>query len=110
MTLSAIGGVIAASVRGTRAIEQRLALAGTADTLFAALPDRRSLAPGSQTGELAGHFWRIDAVPLDAASPDAPQPGAASRWMPLAINVRVRSPDGSSIVITTVRLAQRPPG
>jgi general secretion pathway protein I len=106
MTLSAIGGVIATTVRGTRAIEQRLALAGTADTLFAALPDRRSLAAGSQSGELAGHRWRIDAAPLNAA-----QLGAlASRWMPLAINMRVRSPDGSTIVITTVRLAQRPPG
>lgn len=105
MTLSAIGGVIATTVRGTRAIEQRLALAGTADTLFAALPDRRSLTPESQTGELAGHLWRIDAAPLNAA-----QPGLASRWMPLAINMRVRSPDGSTIVITTVRLAQRPPG
>ena len=106
MSLSAIGAVIATTVRGTRAIEQRLALAGAADTLVAALPDRRSLAPGSQSGELAGYRWRIDAAPLDAA-----QPGPVlSRWMPLAVNVSVRAPDGSGLVVTTVRLAQRPPG
>lgn len=106
MTLSAIGGVIASTVRGTRAIEQRLALAGVAGTLLAALPERRSLTPGSQSGELAGHPWRIDAAPLVAAQPET----VASRWVPLAVNVRVRAPDGSSLMITTVRLAQRPGG
>ena len=101
--LSSIGAVIATTVKGTRSIDQRLALAGAAETLLAALPARGLLKPGRQSGEMAGHRWRIDVAPMNvvAASP-------ASPFVPLAINMRMQAPGGGpAIQVTTVRLVPR---
>ncbi|WP_291689037.1 prepilin-type N-terminal cleavage/methylation domain-containing protein, partial [Bradyrhizobium sp.] len=65
--LSSIGAVVATSVKGTRSIDQRLALTGAAETLLAELPARNLLKPGRQSGELAGHRWRIDVAPMNAS-------------------------------------------
>jgi general secretion pathway protein I len=103
--LSSIGAVIATTVKGTRSIDQRLALAGAAETLLAALPARDLLKPGRQSGELVGHRWRIDVAPLNVADPgDAPQ---TRRFVPLAVNMRMQAPGGPAIQITTVRLVPK---
>ncbi len=68
--LGTIGSVIATTVKGTRSIDQRLALSGTAETLLAALPVRSLLKPGRQSGETAGHRWRIDVSPVKAGGQD----------------------------------------
>jgi general secretion pathway protein I len=101
--LSSIGAVIGTTVRGTRAIDQRLALSGAAETLLAALPPRDALKPGRQSGELAGHRWRIDVAPINAAAPDLPQ----ARFVPLAVNMRMQAPGGAAIQVTTVRLVPK---
>ena len=98
--LTSIGMVIGTTVRGTRAIDQRLALSGAAETVLANLPARNALKPGRQTGQLAGHRWRIDVAPVNAAAADAP-PG---RFVPLAINMRMQGPGGAAFQVTTVRL------
>jgi general secretion pathway protein I len=104
--LSSIGAVIATTVKGTRAIGQRLALGGTAETLLAALPARTLLTPGRQSGETAGHRWRIDVSPMNVAvASDAPQTG---RFTPLAVSIRLQAPGGSGMQITTVRLVPKP--
>ena len=51
--LSSIGAVIGVTVKGTRAIDQRLALTGAAETVFAALPDRKALKPGRQSATVS---------------------------------------------------------
>jgi general secretion pathway protein I len=103
--LSSIASVIATAVKGTRSIDQRLALTGAAETLLAELPARDLLKPGRQSGELAGHRWRIDVSPLNsAAAGDAPQ---NRRFVPLAVNMRLQAPDGPAIQFTTVRLVPR---
>jgi general secretion pathway protein I len=103
--LSSIGAVIATTVKGTRAIGQRLALAGTAETLLAALPARTLLTPGRQSGETAGHRWRIDVSPMNVAvASDAHQTG---RFTPLAVNIRLQATGGSGMQITTVRLVPK---
>jgi general secretion pathway protein I len=103
--LSSIGAVIATTVKGTRSIDQRLALTGAAETLLAALPARNLLKPGRQSGELAGHRWRIDVFPLNAAVPDdAPQ---TQRFVPLAVNMRMQAPGGPAMQMTTVRLVPK---
>ena len=103
--LSSIGAVIATSVKGTRVIDQRLALTGAAETLLAELPARNLLKPGRQSGELAGHRWRIDVSPMDtSAADDAPQ---NPRFVPLAITMRLQAPDGPAIQLTTVRLVPK---
>jgi general secretion pathway protein I len=91
-------------VKGTRAIDQRLTLAGTAETLLADLPPRAVLKPGRQSGELAGSRWRVDIAPMNVAggNPDT------DRFVPLAVNLRLQRPDGSAIQITTVKLVPRP--
>ena len=103
--LSSIGAVIATTVKGTRSIDQRLALTGAAESLLAALPARNLLKPGRQTGEIAGHRWRIDVSPMDAADAgDAPQ---NPRFIALAVNMRLQAPDGPAIQLTTVRLVPK---
>jgi len=100
--LSSIGSVIGTAVRGTRTIDQRLALGGAAETVLASLPPRNALTPGRQSGELAGHRWRIDVAPLNAAAPD-PQ----IRFVPLVVNMRMQGPGGAAIQVTTVRLVPK---
>jgi general secretion pathway protein I len=101
--LSSIGAVIGTTVKGTKSIDQRLALTGAAETVFAALPPRNALKPGRQSGELAGHRWRVDVAPLNAAAMEGPQ----ARFVPLAVNMRVQAPGGPAIQVTTVRLVPK---
>jgi general secretion pathway protein I len=102
--LSSIGAVIGTTVKGTRSIDQRLALTGAAETLLAQLPPRNLIKPGTQYGELAGHRWRIDVAPLNVAEQEAT---TTSRFVPLAVSLRMQAPRGPAIQITTVRLAPR---
>ena len=100
--LSSIAAVIGTTVKGTRSIDARLALSGTAESLLAALPSRDLLKPGRQSGQMAGHLWRIDISPMNAG--DA-APG--QRFVPLAVNMRLQAPDGPIMQITTVRLVPK---
>jgi general secretion pathway protein I len=103
--LGSIGAVIATTVKGTRGIDQRLELSGTAETLVAALPARTLLKPGRQSGNLAGHRWRIDVSPMNVpVAGDAPQTG---RFVPLAVTMRLQAPGGPATQVTTVRLVPR---
>ena len=92
-----------ATAKGTRTIGQRLALTGAAETLFAGLPARNALKPGRQSGELAGHRWRLDVAPLNVAASEASQ----GRFVPLAVNLRMQTPGGPAVQITTVRLVPK---
>jgi general secretion pathway protein I len=103
--LSSIGAVIATSVKGTRVIEQRLALGGAAEMLLATLPARHLLKPGRQSGELAGHRWQIDVVPINAADPSAA--ARTQRFVPLAVKLRLDDPGGPVLQLTTVRLVPK---
>jgi general secretion pathway protein I len=103
--LGSIGAVIATTVKGTRGIDQRLALGGTAETLLAALPARTLLKPGRQTGETAGHRWRIDVAPMNVpVGSEAPQ---IERFVPLAVTMRLQAPGGPAMQVTTVRLVPK---
>jgi general secretion pathway protein I len=103
--LGSIGAVIATTVKGTRGIDQRLALSGTAETLMAALPARALLKPGRQSGDLAGHRWRIDVSPMNVAvASDAP---LVQRFVPLAVTMRLQAPGGPAMQVTTVRLVPK---
>jgi len=103
--LGSIGTVIATTVKGTRGIDQRLALGGTAETLLATLPARTLLKPGRQSGETAGHRWRVDVSPMNVAvSTDAP---LTQRFVPLAVSLRLQAPGGPAMQVTTVRLVPK---
>jgi general secretion pathway protein I len=102
--LSSIGAVIGTTVKGTRSIDQRLVLTGAAETLLAALPARNLLKPGRQSGELAGHRWRIDVAPLNMAVSDVPP---TSPFVPMAVNMRMKAPGGLAIQVVTVRIVPK---
>ena len=103
VVLGTIGSVIATTTKGTRTIEQRLALSGTAETLLADLPARGLLKPGRQTGQLAGSRWRVDIAPMNVPGGDP----ATDRFVPMAVNLRLQRADGAAIQITTVKLVPR---
>jgi general secretion pathway protein I len=104
VTLSAIGSLVAVTVRGARSIPDRLGLVETARAVITGLPDRDALAPGSMTGELASHRWRVDVLPFFADFIDPQQP---VQWVPQTVVVRVQSPSGRVIQINTVRVRRK---
>lgn len=103
IVLGTIGSVIATTAKGTRSIDEHLALAGTAERLLADLPARGLLKPGRQSGELAGSRWRIDVAPMNVAGGNP----ATDRFVPMAVNLRLQRADGSAVQVTTVKLVPR---
>jgi general secretion pathway protein I len=103
-SLSAIGALIATSVRGTRSIEGRLARIETARAVATALPDRDQLAKGGMSGDLAGHRWRIDVGPYPQMNTGGKQPHP---WVPEHVVLSIDSAAGGTLQIDTVRLRRR---
>jgi general secretion pathway protein I len=104
VTLTAIGALIATTIRGTRSLDQHLSLAETTRAIEAALPGRDQLVAGSTAGEMAGHRWRIDVGPFRAGFVD---PRLPTPWVPQSVVITVRAPDGPVLQINTVRLQRR---
>lgn len=107
ISLSSIGMLIATTVRGTRSIERQLTQLETTRAVTAALPDRDQLVPGNFSGKIADYRWRVDVLPFTATNVD---PQQATKWVPQAIVVTVRSPDGAMLRLDTIRLHQRAGG
>lgn len=105
ISLTAIGSLVAANVRGSVAVDQRLSLVETARAILTGLPDRRELTLGNSTGELAGNRWRIDVLPFSA---DFVDPSRTTPWVPRAVVLRVESPNGEILRVDTVRLQRVP--
>ena len=107
VALAAIGSLIGASVRGTRALDFNVTAATTARAIATALPERDALKPGSHSGEAAGQRWRVDVRPMATPMVD---PGLPTRWVPQTVVIRLQSPTGSILEINTVRLRRREGG
>ncbi len=101
--LAAIGPLIAGSMRGVRSVEQHGALVATARAVEAGLPERRVLAVGTLTGQMAGNRWRVDVMPYSAGGVAR----AASAWVPQTVVVTVAASSGARLRIETVRLSRR---
>ena len=105
ITLTAIGAVATTSARGTRSLEQHLALVETTRIVAATLPKDNDTALDGLSGEILGHRWRITLAPFVGSGinqiPESP-------WIPLTVVVRVRSPSGAVYGFETVRLQHRP--
>jgi len=105
ISLTAIGAVATTSARGTRSLEQHLALVETTRIVAATLPKDGETALDGLSGEILGHRWRIALAPFVGSGinqiPDSP-------WIPLTVVVRVRSPSGAVYGFETVRLQRRP--
>lgn len=105
ISLMAIGAVATTSARGTRSLEQHLALVETTRTVAATLPKDDQTSLDGLSGEILGHRWRISVAPFVGGgisqNPDSP-------WIPQTVVVRVRSPSGAVYGFETVRLQRRP--
>ena len=101
VSLTAIGSLVATNARGTRALDQRLALVEATRAILTGLPDREQIVPGSLSGEYNYHHWQVDTAPFAANFID---PRRATPWTPEAIVVSVQSPSGRVLRIETVRL------
>jgi len=103
--LLSVGSLVAAAVRGTHALDDHLVLVETARAIETALPGRNDLKVGTLSGERDGQFWRVDVRPF----PGRLEAQVPSPWVPLTAAVTVRTPDGASLTVTTVRLGRRAP-
>jgi len=102
--LSAIGSLVATTVRGARSVGGHLALTETARAILAGMPGRNDLAPGNFSGAVADHRWRVDVLPFSADFIDPEK----SNWIPQTVVVRVQSPDGPILQLNTVSLRRKP--
>src|SRR5262249_55664844 len=97
-----IGAVMSTNARGVRTLESHVALMQTAQTVLAtAIPPRKDLTPGTLSGQIHDHRWRVDIGPVGGGwiANDADPP-----WIPELVRVRVRAPSGATIDLETVRL------
>jgi general secretion pathway protein I len=106
ISLTAIGAVAATSARGTRSIEQHLALIETTRIVASTLPRNPQGSLDGLSGEILGHRWRVSLAPFVGSGvyqmPD-------SEWIPQTVVVRVRSPSGAVYGFETVRLQHKAP-
>ncbi|HTO61114.1 MAG TPA: prepilin-type N-terminal cleavage/methylation domain-containing protein [Bradyrhizobium sp.] len=105
VSLVAIGALMGSTARGSRQLEQHVALVQAAyNALWLAFPSRLSPDSPVQSGESMAHAWRAEAAPfpidVGASSGDA-------AWAPQKITLKVRSRSGAAIELETVRLFRR---
>lgn len=105
MSLTAIGSLMASNIRGVSALDQRLLLAATTRAILTGLPDGKQIEPGTASGTVSEHRWRLDVRPFASAFLD---PRASSPWVPQSVILTVQSPGGRVLQIDTVRLQRRP--
>jgi general secretion pathway protein I len=102
--LTAVGAVATTSARGTRSLEQHLALVETTRMVAATLPKDLQAVQDGLSGEILGHRWSIALAPFVGSgiyqNPQSP-------WIPQTVVVRVRSPSGAVYGFETVRLQRR---
>src|SRR5262249_26513852 len=106
ISLAAIGAVVTTSARGTRSIEQHLALVETTRIVAATLPKNDQAKLDGLSGEILGHRWSIALAPFVGSGINQI---ADSPWIPQTVVVRVRSPSGAVYGFETVRLQRRAP-
>jgi len=107
VSILAIGSVMSTNVRGVRLLEQHVTLMQTARSVMTAdIPPRAELGPGSLSGQVNDHQWKIDVGPLGE---DWAVPGADAAWIPALVRIQVRSPSGAVSDLKTVRLMRGPP-
>jgi len=104
VALTSIGTLVASTARGVHWIDDRLTRLETARALMTALPARSQLVPGTSSGQIADHRWRVDVLPF-AAQNLSPQPD--TQWVPQAVVMTIATPSGAAMKINTIRLQRR---
>ena len=104
VSLSAIGSLVAVTIRGARSVGGHLALVESTRGIMTGLPNRDDLTFGNFSGEAGGNRWRVDVLPFYADFVDPEK----SIWIPQTVVVRVQSPSGPVLQLNTVRLRRKP--
>lgn len=97
---SSLAALVVTTARGTRSIEGHLTELESSRALLTSLPDRDQLVPGTLRGELARYRWQVDISPFNTREVGPAQ----TTWAPERITVTLRSPEGRTTHLETVRL------
>ncbi len=101
--LSAIGGLSASSLRAGRYVERHVAEMENAQQILTGMPGRDQLADRTQSGEMAGYRWRLDAQPFSDAFL---APRGQTPWSPETIVLTVQGPSGAPLSFDMIRLVR----
>ena len=105
VSIVAIGTLMGSTARGSRQLEQHVALVQAAyNALWLAFPSRLPPDSATQSGESIAHRWRAEAEPFAV---DFGTPTGAAVWAPQKITLKVRSNSGATIDLETIRLFRR---
>jgi general secretion pathway protein I len=105
VTIVAIGSVMASTARGTRQLENHVALVQAANNiLWLDLPARSDPVSPVLSGQTMEHSWRAEIEPLAV---DIEAPAGDVQWVPEKIRIQVQSPSGAVVSLETVRLFRR---
>lgn len=101
VVLTSIGSLVAANMRGARALDAHVALIAVARAIEAGLPGPSQAVIGPLSGHLDGRAWRVDYRPLDGG--DIPVRRAWS-WVPQTVTITVVGPTGARFRLQTIQL------
>ncbi|MGY4310252.1 general secretion pathway protein I [Bradyrhizobium sp. USDA 4369] len=105
VSLVAIAALMGSSARGSRKLEQHVALVQAGyNALWLAFPSRSPPPSRTQSGESMAHAWRAQMQPFAL---DVGASADASVWLPQKILVQVRSPSGATMELETIRLFRK---
>lgn len=105
VSVVAIGALMGSTARGSRQMEQHVAMVQAAyNALWLAFPSRSSPTSGAQSGESNEHLWRAKIEPFAI---DFGGPAGEVAWVPQRVMLRVRSRSGATIDLETVRLFRK---
>lgn len=104
ISLMSIGSLVAANMRGTRALDAHLALISVARAIEAGLPGPTQAFSSPLSGRMHGHAWRVDYRPFSGG--DVPV-RRSSPWVPQTVTITVVGPTGARFQIETIQLRRR---
>jgi general secretion pathway protein I len=106
VSVVAIGALMGSTARGTRQLEQHVALVQAAyNVMWLGFPLRSAPLSSGLSGQSMEAVWRADAKPFAI---DFGAPTGEVLWVPQKIRLRVQSSSGAIIDLETVRLFRRP--
>ena len=106
VSVVAIGALMGSTARGTRQLEQHVALVQAAyNAMWLGFPPRSAALSSGLSGQSMETAWRADAEPFAI---DFGAPTGEVLWVPRKIRLQVRSASGAMIGLETIRLFKRP--
>jgi general secretion pathway protein I len=106
ISLVAIGSLMGSSARGTRQLEQHVALVQAAyNALWLSFPLRAPPSSSTESGRSTEQAWRADLEPFAI---DFGTPTGEVHWVPRKVKMRVQSGSGTIIDLETIRLFRKP--